>query len=177
MNIIIKAILTLSLVASTTELIASDTIETNTVYFLSTDNDSLATSKLFSILKARGEDVIKSSIDDRTLIWTKKELGKTILSPRMSADSIDRLIVTKQYRVKYKYKHSDVMKEMIWQMNQNYNVGIYASTGGGDLQILSCFPFEDRLDVNFFERFCRWLENSDLSTLVVVDQNFMEYFE
>jgi hypothetical protein len=158
-------------------LLEKTTAETmTTIQFLNDSDNILATSKLFSAFKANGDDVEKLS--DQSVLWVAKDTGKFLLTPKLLSEQIDRIIVTKIYRTKPKYKNSDVVKDLVQQVNRKFNIAIYSLDDDGDLEITGSVSFiNDTLEIKLLKEYCLWLNSSSLTGLKLIDENYLEYFE
>jgi len=178
MSIVRVSVTTIALIVLLAQLGFAQTNRVNqTIYFLNDGDNALAASKLLSGFKASGEDASKFGESDKMIIWKTKKDGNFILEPKTSTDSVDRIIVTKYYRVKFKYKNSDVMKELVWQANRKFNAPKFSLDSDGDLEVQGYVCFLDSLDMKLLKAFCSYLNSVDFVALAIIDQNAMEYFE
>ena len=155
--------------------------QTNTptryIKFSGLEDDQTATSKLFNVLKTNGEDIKSYGSEGKTLLWNAKSSGKVLLEAKMNWEQINRVTISETYTVKFKYKHSDVIKELVWNANRQFNVGSYSIDSDGNLLMKGTVCFLDVLDLTLLEKYCAWFASSDLFALKLLDENLVEYLE
>ena len=171
------AILTLSLQIMLAGKAMAETI--STIQFLDDADNVLASSKLFSAFTANGDDVVK--IGDKCVGWRTKDAGSFFIEPKLSTGTIDRIVVSKMYKLKPKYKNHAVVKEMVEQANRKFNLAIYSIEELDNdtyVRVLGyvCF-IGNSLDVKLLKEYCLWLNSIDFVGLKTVDDNCWEYFE
>ena len=172
-SITIKLSVMVGLLIST---IAYSQTNNEIVHFIDADNAGAAT-KLLSAFKKNGEDIEKFDDEGLILLWNSKAFGKYLLEPKMMDAGIDKIFVTKIYRVKFKYKHSDVMKDLVWQSNRKFSGLKFGFIDDGNLQVQGWVTFIKRIELAELYAYCKWVNEIDFIALELVDQNFRDYLE
>ncbi len=173
---VIRIAIAALILSSSLSLGQSNTI-TRTIRFTGAEDDQTAASRIFSALKANGETIEKFDKAGEVLLWEKKGIGKALVMPIMSADEVNRVCITKIWRVKFQYKHSDILKDLVWNANRQLNTASYSIESSGDFQIKGVLCFLDTLDLSLLEKYCTWLNTASLIALELVDSNYAEYFQ
>ena len=145
--------------------------------FSGIEDDQTATSKIYNVLKANGETVEKMGKTGE-MLSLKGEIATVILMPKMkSAGELNRITFEKYWRVKFQYKHTDAIKELVWNANRQVNTGSYSLDSDGDLLIKGSLPFLDTLDLILLKKYSDWFVGTSLYALGMIDDNYLEYFE
>ena len=150
---------------------------TRFVKFSGIEDAQTGTSKILNALKSNGETVKKLGDEGKLLLWEKKGIGKSLLELKVDPAYCNRIIVSKIYTIKFSYKYSDAVKELVWNANRQLSVGSYSITSDGDLMIQGGISFLDTLDLVLLEKYCRLLDSLDLSGLTYLDEKAMDIFE
>lgn len=154
-----------------------DNTPTRIIKFSGYEDDQTVASKILTALKANGESIENYDKAGEMLLWEKTGIGKAVLMPIMSADQVNRVSVTKIWRVKFQYKHSDVLKNLVWNANRQLNTASYSIESSGDFQIKGNVFFLGELDLSLLEKYCAWLNMASLQALTLVDENYLDYLE
>ena len=151
---------------------------TRYIKFSGIEDAQTGISKIFNTMKSNGEDIEKVGDAGKLLIWKKAGVGKALLELKVDTpEYVNRIIVTKIYSIKYSYKHTDRVKELVWNANRQLIVGSYSITSEGDLSIQGGISFFETLDLVLLEKYCRLFDSLDLAGLTYLDDKAMEIFE
>jgi len=83
---------------------------------------------------------------------------KYILSPKVSSEGIDRIVVGKSFGVKDEYLHSAEMDRLVRKLNEDLNIGTFSLDDDGDLLFQSHVTFVDRIDYAELESFLEFVD-------------------
>ena len=154
-----------------------DNTPTRVIKLSGVEDDQTVASKILTALKANGESIENYDKAGEMLLWEKTGMGKAVLMPIMSADEVNRVCITKIWKVKFQYKHSDVLKNLVWNANRQLNTASYSIESSGDFQIKGVVCFLGELDLSLLEKYCTWLNTASLKALNLVDENYLDYLE
>ena len=76
--------------------------------------------------------------------------GKYLVAPKISKSGVDRLIVYKYYKGKPSNARSEVLKEIVREINNKYNVCSAYVDDDGDLNLRFLIYFDDKLTPKLF---------------------------
>ena len=134
-------------------------------------------SKIYNTMKSNGEDIEKFDDEGKILLWKMEEGVRAILELKIHAEYVNRIVVTKIYGIKYSYKHTDRVKDLVWNANRQLSVGSYSIDSDGELLIQGQISFLETLDLELLEKYCRLFNSLGLSGLTYLDDKAMEIFE
>ncbi len=78
------------------------------------------------------------------------EDGKLDIAPRVSTSGVDRLVVYKVFRGKHDNVNSEVLKEIVREINNRFNVCSVYVDRDGDLQMRFVIMFDDKMSPKLF---------------------------
>lgn len=78
------------------------------------------------------------------------EDGKLDIAPRVSTTGIDRLVVYKMFRGKPANVNSEVLRDIVREINNRFNVCSVYVDSDGDLQLRFVIMFDDKMSPKLF---------------------------
>ena len=158
--------------------------DTDTIvrFLANSDDNSLAASKLFAALRAEklrtnknGDEALNVEIPDAENP-TKTALT-VIVEPKLSKTGLDRISFVTRYRIKWDYKHSNAVKEMIWNANRTTNAAQYSIDENGNLRIRVIATFIDAIQMSEIKAIMDYMSGLPVLALSLVDADWPKYME
>lgn len=151
---------------------------TRYITFSGIEDVQTGVSKIYNALHSNGENIEKYGDAGKILIWKKEGVGKAVLELKIDTpEYVNRILVTHIYPIKYSYKHTDRVKDLVWNANRQLVIGSYSITSDGDLSIQGGISFLDTLDLVLLEKYCGLFDSIDLTGLKYLDEKVFEIFE
>lgn len=125
---------------------------------LTNSDNELATTQLVAFMRSNGVNVTHVKDD-----WFAVKSGtlmehRYVCEPKMSDEIVDRIIVRMFFGVEDKYKKSPKTAEFTKKLNEELNIGQFYQDSDGDLVLLSFITFVNRLDIDEFNLFIKFME-------------------
>lgn len=128
-----------------------------------TSDDEVAARKLADLLEYNGVSIRKRGDD-----WIGVEINDTnfVLQPKMSNEGIDRIVAQVYLGIEDEYRNSQEVKEMVWKLNQNFNVAQFYLDSDGDLVMLMPITFVDRINLKEIKYSLEFMSKSILKVVL-----------
>lgn len=120
------------------------------------ENDAAARA-LAPYLEKHGLDVIRRNGEN---VSVRRGNSKFVLSPKMSSEGLDRIVVGKFYGVEDRFRHSEKVDRLVKSLNEDLNVGTFSIDGDGDLLFQSHITFVERVEYAEIEAFLDFMDQS-----------------
>lgn len=130
---------------------------------LSGDDNETAARTLASYLKRHGIRILRQNGQN---VSVQRGSSKIILSPKLTDDGIDRIVVSKFYRVKDDHRHGAEVEAMAMKLNADLNIGTFSVDGDGDLLYQSHITFMDRVEFAEIDAFLEFMDHSMMMAAV-----------
>ncbi len=138
------------------------------------DDDEKATTAIAAFFKSQGYDF--EGVDEDTLLLHYDD-GHFLIQPKITVDSIDRLVVTKAYGVVEGYRGSFESLALVTAMNRRFNIGQFSLSDSGDtLYIQSYYTFDDEIVGPRLEKFLKWMDEG-IGMMLVAMPEIGEFLE
>lgn len=121
------------------------------------NENEAAAEALASFLDEHGFEVL---LQEGQLVGVRHDDSMFILSPKVSSEGIDRIVVAKIFGVEDRYRHSDEVERLILKLNDDYNIGTFTLDDDGDLMYQSHVTFVDRIELAEIEAFLEFVDRS-----------------
>ncbi len=173
LTLALAALLALSGCAGTGESVREESPAPPTLTLLGED-DEKATTELSSFLKENHYDF--DGVDEDTLLLHYAK-GHFLIQPKLTNDTIDRLVITKAYGVVEAYRGSFESLALVTAMNRRFNIGQFSLSDSGDtLYIQSYYTFDDDLNEEQLKKFLKWMDEG-ISMMLVAMPEIGEFIE
>jgi len=164
----------LVLVPSLVALIASVSFGTVTCEWLYTGDDNEdAAVQLGYFLQDHGANIYSQGQGYVVV----RETFKIILSPKMSEDGLDRIVVHVLFGVKGIYKGSHSFLRFINDLNSSYNAGAFYMNDDGDMVFTTQFTFLNHFTWDEISAFIRWVDKALQAIISANKYEFSKYLE
>ena len=146
--------------------------------FSGSEDNQTAAASICAALKKNGYKVLKNTGESQAVLYINEKLLVSF-EVRMKSEGIplSRIIFNKYWVVEFKYKNSDVLKELVWNANRQLVIGTYYIDSDGDLQIRGELAFLDTLDLDLLTAYAKWFTVGSLTALEIIDKNYLDYFK
>jgi len=149
-------------------------ITENITFTATTDNDEEATTQLVHLLQKNAFDVVR--INEATL-RIEYDNGKFTVSPKLSKDGLDRIIIRKYYGIKKPYQNTSKILAFAVQLNQELNVAQFSLKDDGQTFVaLGSITFVDKLEVVEIRKFMEFF-NTGMRAIVHLIPETTDYLE
>lgn len=126
---------------------------------LTGEDDVKGAKRLGSWLAAN--DIDATTLESGGQVRVKGKVLTVVLGPRLSKDSIDRILVTAFLNVTDEAKTDDAaLSDMVMSLNAQSNIGCFSLDQDKDLMLQSQITFIDTLEFAEVEKFLEWFDTS-----------------
>lgn len=103
--------------------------------------------------------------------------GKYVVAPKISKSGVDRLIVYKYFKGKPSNARSEVLKEIVREINNRYNVCSAYVDDDGDLNLRYLIYFDDKLTPKLFRLSLDHIKSATSQIISEYRAKFKPYYE
>jgi hypothetical protein len=173
----IAALLIINLAAcvSTNPVVKNDkTAITGNIFTTTTDSNEEATTQLVHFLQKNAFDVVRMN---ETTLRINYDNGKFTLSPKLSEDGLDRIIVRKYYSIQKPYQNTSKILAFVVRLNQELNVAQFSLKDDGQTFVaLGNITFVDKLEAVEIRKFMEFF-NTGMRAIVHIIPETTDYLE
>jgi hypothetical protein len=130
-----------------------------------------AAEALASYLEQHGIEILLRKGED---IGIQRGDSMYVLSPKVSSDGLDRIVVAKFLGVEDRYHHGPEVDALVKKLNEDLNVGTFSLDNDGDLMFQSHVTFVDRVDYAEIEAFLEFVDTS-IAMMVLTNPTALIY--
>lgn len=144
------------------------------IFTATTNDDEEATTQLVHFLQKNAFDVIRTN---ETTLRIKYDDGTFIVSPKLSKDGLDRIVMRKYYNVQKPYRNTSKILAFIFQLNQEFNVAQFSLENNSKTFVaLAYITFVNKLEVVEMRKFMEFF-NTSMRAMALFIPETTDYLE
>jgi len=130
---------------------------------LGEDDNEAAAKALASYLEKHGIEILLQKGQN---VGIQRHDLMYILSPKVSNEGVDRIVVAKAFGVEDRYHHSPEVDALVRKLNEDFNIGTFFLDDDGDLVFQSHVTFMDRVEYAEIEAFLDFVDDGVMMAIL-----------